>query len=103
MPTRTRSVLAPMVSSTKLAESSTSKPTKRLNRSPARNALHTPADRTRYVGRKIDTGDAQRAHSRHALRPAADVQRERAVSVGEVEQRTAHRDHRRQGRKGDRP
>ncbi len=55
-PARTRSALAPRVSSTKLAASSTSNPTYRLNRSPARNALHTPAVSARYVGRKIDTG-----------------------------------------------
>jgi hypothetical protein len=49
-------LLAPIVSSTKLADSSTSNPTNRLNRSPAKNAVHTPAESTRYVGRKIDTG-----------------------------------------------
>ncbi|SKV50135.1 Uncharacterised protein [Mycobacteroides abscessus subsp. massiliense] len=56
IPARTRSPLAPMVRSTKLAASSTSKPTYRLNRSPARKALQTPADSARYVGMKIDTG-----------------------------------------------
>ena len=44
------------MSSTYEANSSISKPTNRLNRSPARKAFETPALSTSSVGWKIDTG-----------------------------------------------
>ena len=45
------------------AKSSSSKLTKRLNRSPARKALDTPATSSRNVGWKIDTGVSRRISS----------------------------------------
>jgi hypothetical protein len=46
-PARMRSAVPPSVSSTADAASRISKPTYRLNRSPVRKALDTPAARTR--------------------------------------------------------
>ncbi|MPM43307.1 hypothetical protein SDC9_89980 [bioreactor metagenome] len=60
MPARIRSPVPPRVSSTKEANSSISKPTYRLNRSPVRKAFDTPAVSTRKVGWKIEIGVSRR-------------------------------------------
>ena len=58
MPARTRPGEAPSVSNTYEATRNTSKPTYRLNRSPARNDRFTPMDNSMYTGRKTATGSS---------------------------------------------
>src|SRR5699024_123664 len=55
-PARTRGPVPPIVNRTQEAVSRISNPTYRLKRSPARNALDTPAVKMRKVGWKIETG-----------------------------------------------
>ena len=55
--------MPPRVSSTYEANSKISNPTKRLNRSPARKAFETPADKISRVGWKIETGVSRRRSS----------------------------------------
>ncbi len=48
-------------------------------------------------------GDAQRPHPGFGRSPAADLQRDRAVAVGQVQQHRAHHRHRRQRAQRDEP